>query len=245
MRPTKKALAIWPDIQEALTRIRGLLGPLKFVPAASHQVFNIAMWDSLRHTLLPELTVYLSEHAPFVTLYLRPQMVVSTVVDLVSGTLDCAIGTFLQVPVGMHVETLFTDEWVCVMRKKNPLSRGHVSLKDYAAADHVLMRTSGSGYGIIDEWLGRRGLARRVSLVVNNFDDAMEIAKRTDLVATIPGHLRWKVDRTCCNSAAVPFANEKICCEMLWHERTDKSVAQVWLRSVIKNLVLKHPPPRS
>ncbi len=240
VRPTKKALAIWPDIQESLAKVRGLIGPPKFVPAMSHQVFNIAIWDSLRHSLLPELAVYLSTHASHVTLYLRPQMVVSTIVELEAGSLDCALGTFLQVSPGLHVDTLFTDQWVCVMRKRYPLSRRYVSLKEYAAADHVLMRTSGTGYGIIDEWLSRRGLTRRVALVVNNFDDALEIAKRTDLVATIPGHLRWKVDRAHCDSVTLPFSSERIRCEMVWHERTDKGAAQAWLRSVIRNLVIEH-----
>lgn len=219
--------------------VRGLIGPPKFAPALSHQVFNIAIWSSLRHSLLPELAVYLCEHAPHVTLYLRPQMVVSTIVELEQGSLDCALGTFLQLPPGLHVETLFTDEWLCVMRKRNPLTRRRVTLKEYAAADHVLMRTSGTGYGIIDEWLARRGLTRRVAFVVNNFDDALEVAKRTDLVATIPAHLRWKVDRALFDSAIVPFGAEKVRCEMLWHERTDKNAAQTWLRSVLKELVME------
>jgi DNA-binding transcriptional LysR family regulator len=240
VRPTKKALAIWPDIQETVATVRGLIGSPEFEPATAHQVFHVAVWDALRHSLVPGLAVHLAMHAPHVTLFLRPQTLVSTIVDLESGALDCAVGIFSQVPTGLQVNNLFTDKWVGVMRKRNPLLHRRLSLKEFAAADHVLVRPSGSGYGIIDEWLGRKGLTRHVSLVVNHFEDALEAAKRTDLVATIPRRLAWMVDRTRCESVPLPFANEMIRCDMVWHERTSKGASQVWLRSLIRDLINEH-----
>jgi DNA-binding transcriptional LysR family regulator len=237
VRPTKRALAIWPDIQEALSKVRGLFGSSDFVPAASRQIFNIAVWDSLRYSLVPALAVHLAEHAPYVTLYVRPQTIIGTVVDLEAGTLDCAVGMFPQLPPGLHVDALFSDDFVCVMRKQNPLSHGHLSLKKFAAADHVLVRSSGSGYGVVDDWLSRKGLTRHISVVVNHFEDALEIARRTNLLATIPRSLLWMMDRAKCRSVTLP---RRIQCEMVWHDRTEGNAAQGWLRAVIKNLAMDH-----
>jgi DNA-binding transcriptional LysR family regulator len=53
------------------------------------------------------------------------------------GTLDCAVGMFPALPRVIHVQSLRTDHYVCVMQRGHKLSR-EMTLEQFAAASHVV-----------------------------------------------------------------------------------------------------------
>jgi DNA-binding transcriptional LysR family regulator len=238
IRPTEKALMLWPDIQEAIAKIRASVVPPQFDPAKLRQTFNIAITYPLRYSLVPALAVHLAKHAPHLKLHVHPHTDAGSTTGLEAGHLDCAIGMFPQPAQGLHVEVLFADEYVCALRKRHPLLRSPLTLKAFAAADHVLIKSSGGGYSVVDAWLGLKGLTRKISLIVTQFEDALEVIKNTELITAIPARLSRMAVRADCRILKLPFASEKILYKMLWHERTEGSAAQMWLRSIIKTLVM-------
>lgn len=237
MRPTERAIAIWPDIQDAVGKIRTLVGTQAFDPMTSHQIFDIAITDCLRYGLVPALAAHFIVDAPHIVLHLHPHTDIGSMAELEAGRLDCALGMFPRPSTGLHVDALFADDFVCVMRKENPLSRHPLTLKGFAAANHVLVKSSGAGHGVVDAWLDLKGLTRHIPLVVNQYTDALETVRCTDLITTIPRSLVWMLDRSSCKTAKLPFATERILFKMLWHDKSDRDPAQVWLRSTLKALL--------
>ncbi|MDR3672607.1 MAG: LysR family transcriptional regulator [Holophaga sp.] len=238
VRPTERAIAIWPDIQDALGKIMTLVGAPEFESTSSHQLFQVAISDSLRYGLVPALAVHLAREAPQVKLHLHPHTETAAV-ELEAGRLDCVLGMFPQPAPGLHVDALFADDFICVMRKGNPLAQHCLTLKSFAAASHALVKSDGIGQGVVDAWLGLKGLTRQIPLVVNHYDDALTIVEQTDLVTTIPRRLAWLVDRIECRIVKLPFATERILYKMLWHDRTDRDPARIWLRAVIRAQVME------
>jgi DNA-binding transcriptional LysR family regulator len=187
---------------------------------------------------VPALASHIVKRAPYVKLYLHPHTDADSTAALEAGHLDCAIGMFRQPAAGLHVEELFADNYVCALRKSHPLLRSPLTLKAFATADHVLIQASGRGYSMVDGWLRLKGMTRKIPLVVNQFEDALEVIKKTTLITAIPGSLAKMAVRAGCRIVELPFASEKILYKMLWHDRTERSAAQIWLRSTIKTLAM-------
>jgi DNA-binding transcriptional LysR family regulator len=238
VQPTERALMMWPDIQDAIGKIRTFVVPPEFDAAKSRQIFNVAITYPLRYSLVPALAVYFAARAPHVKLHLHPHTDLGSITELEAGRLDCAVGMFPQPPRELHVEPLFADDYVCVLRRGHPLLGCRLTLKAFAAANHVLIKSSGGGYSVVDAWLSLKGLTRQISLIVNQFEDALEVLKDTNLVAAIPQRLARMAIRADCKIVKLPFASEKILYKMLWHERTNSSAAQIWLRSTIRTLLM-------
>jgi DNA-binding transcriptional LysR family regulator len=239
VQPTERAIAIWPDIREALEKIRAVSGSSDFDPATTQEIFHIAVTDALRYKLVPALALYFAENAPCAKLHMSPHTDSWSLSALEAGRLDCVIGMFPQPPPGPHVESLFTDTFVCVLRKGHPLLRHQLTLKGLESATHVLIKTSGASLGLVDNWLGLQGLTRHIALIVGHIDDALEIVRQTDMLTAIPYRVAWMAAAANCRVVKLPFDTEKILYKMLWHEKSDRSTAQKWFRATVKSLVLK------
>ena len=240
VRPTERAIAMWPDIHEAIDKIRTVIGPPEFEPSTSQEIFNVAVTDALRYSLVPSLALDFAQQAPHAKLHMYPHTDSRSIPELEAGRLDCAIGMFPQLPPGLRAESLFADNFVCALRKGHPLLCSRLTLKALASARHVLVKTSGAGQGLVDSWLNLKGLTRHIVFVVGHFEDALEIVRQTDLLTAIPVRLTWMAQVANCQTAKLPFDSERILYKMLWHERSDRSAGQMWLRAAIKGLVLKH-----
>ena len=239
VRPTERALALWPDIQDAIEKIKNSVGPSQFQPAKLRQTFDVAITHSLRSSVVPALAAHILKRAPYVKLRLHPHTDADSTAALASGQLDCAIGVFRQPALGLHVDELFADQYVCVLRKGHSLLRSPLTLGAFATANHVLVQVSGRGYSMVDGWFRLKGMARKIPLIVNQFEDALEVIKKTDLITSVPGRLTQTAVRAGCRVVQLPFTAEKILYKMLWHDRTDRTAAQIWLRSTLKALAMK------
>jgi DNA-binding transcriptional LysR family regulator len=92
--------------------------------------------------------------------------------DLVDrGEIDLLIGSFRNVPKRIRCRPLYTDEYLCVVRRDHPLLSpdGTLSLDAYVAAPHVLVTLAADDRGIVDEVLAKKGLRRRMAVTVSNF----------------------------------------------------------------------------
>ena len=83
---------------------------------------------------------------------------------------DAAI-TLKTRPMKVFVEQpLFSDGFVCVVRRGHPVLRqGRFNLQRYLALEHLLVAPGGTPGNFVDTELSRRGLARRVALQISSF----------------------------------------------------------------------------
>jgi DNA-binding transcriptional LysR family regulator len=239
--PTRKATEVWPELHDSLERIRQLVSPPEFDPGSSRLTFSIAITDSLASKLVAPVALRFASEAPGATLQFHSHDNTGSIAALQRGSLDCAIGMFPRPPADLHTDALFTDDYVCVVGGKNALWKRRLTLKAFVEAKHVLTKPSGTEPGVVDNWLSVYGLKRDIAIVVNHFPDALSIVQRTDLVTAMPRRLlsTSNASKRMVRVMTLPFDTEKILYKMLWHERTFRIRAQIWLRELIKDSVRK------
>ena len=99
----------------------------------------------------------------------------------------------------------------------------------FANCKHVVASRRGRATGPVDEALALLGLSRNVVAVVPGFPDAMEIARRSDLVAQIP-RLALSDDLV---GLDLPVSVPGITISAMWHPRVDADPAQKWFRESV------------
>ena len=246
MAPTPRAVAIWPAVREALRQLQASLIPDAFTPAQASCSFVLAMADATAAELIPGLTEMLEHEAPGVSLRVLPLTTRDPRSLLDSQTCDLAIGHFPAVlpdltakaqngeTMPFFFQRLYDGEYVCVMRKSHPLAGGPLSLDDFCAARHMLVSFSGRPYGFVDESLAALGRERRVVLTVNQFFTAGRVVAHSNLLTVLPQHfVRLTGIAAELALQPLPFAVSPVHVDALWHRRSDRLSAHVWLRDAV------------
>jgi DNA-binding transcriptional LysR family regulator len=246
LEPTPRAQELWPAVRDMLQRLQNALAPQVFHPATASTTFVLTMADATAAELMPPLVELITEHAPGVSLRVVPLTTRDPRRLLDEGHADLAIGNFPAVmsdltaraqggeAVSFLHHRLFQGEYVCVMRKGNPLAKGPLTLKRYCDARHMLVSFSGRAYGFIDQALGVMGRSRRVVLTVNQFFTAGKIVAHSDLLTVLPRHfvnVTGFADQLVLRE--LPFVPPAIEVDALWHQRHNQSSSHAWLRSQV------------
>jgi DNA-binding transcriptional LysR family regulator len=240
IRPTQKATEIWPNLQSALDQLRAIAVPPNFVPAKTNLTFGIAITDTLISRVVPALAARFVQEAPLAKLHFHLHSNPVSISALESGSIDCAVGMFPIAAADLQVDGILVDDYICVFRKKHQSLSNPLSFAEFVAAKHVLVKQATWQPGIVDTWLTVVGQRRNIVLVVNTAADAIEVVRRTDLVAIVPRQFILSI-REIGNLvvADLPFEHEKILYKLAWHDRTDRDAARVWLRSIVRETVVK------
>jgi DNA-binding transcriptional LysR family regulator len=103
------------------------------------------------------------------------------------GVIDLEIGTVRTTAPEIRTRLLFRDHYVGVCRPGHPLvgSTGF-DVAHWAACGHVVTARGQDVTGAVDAALEALGLRRKVAMVVPSFTSAMQVARYSDLLATIP-----------------------------------------------------------
>jgi len=156
------------------------------------------------------------------------------IIDLETGVVGKATGPELR------TQALFRDRFVGVVRKGHPLCRGRITASRYAACNHVLDARHDQGESPIDKALKARGHDRQIVAIVSGFSTALALARRSDLVATVPerhtGNLRDGL-----HSFALPFPAQQFTISLLWHPRQEADAAHRWLRNCVRDVCARVP----
>ena len=246
MAPTPRAVVIWPAVREALRQLQASLIPGEFVPGQASSSFVLTMADATAAELIPGLSETLEHEAPGVSIRVVPLTTRDPRRLLDTQACDLAIGHFPAVLPDLAAKAqsgetttffsqrLYDGEYVCVMRKDHPLAGGRLSLDDFCAARHMLVSFSGRPYGFVDESLAALGRERRVVLTVNQFFTAGRVVAHSNLLTVLPRHF------VCVTGIAaelalqpLPFAVSPVHVDALWHRRSDRLSAHVWLRGAV------------
>ena len=246
MAPTPRAVVIWPAVREALRQLQASLIPNEFVAAEATTAFVLAMADATAAELIPGLTEILEREAQGVGIRVVPLTTRDPRRMLDEEACDLAVGYFPSVVPDLTVKAqngeampflfqrLYDGEYVCVMRKDHPLAGGVLSLDDFCNARHMLVSFSGRPYGFIDESLAALGRERRVVLTVNQFFTAGRVVAHSNLLTVLPRHF-VRVTGIDAQLALqpLPFAVSPVHVDALWHRRSDRLSAHVWLRRAV------------
>lgn len=238
MMPTPFAEQLAEPIGHALGLIhRGLNQHSRFEPGSVQRSVSIGMTDIGEIVFLPRLVERLRTAAPGLALSTVRTTATNLREDMESGKVDLAIGPLPQLKAGFFQRRLFRQRYVCLFRKGHALDRRRVTLADFKAAEHLIIVSSGTGHGKVDELIRRAGVERTVRLTVPHFVSVGHILKQSDMVATVTERLA--------ESLAEPFglsfrphpvALPEVAINVFWHAKVHRSPAHQWLRAVLFDL---------
>ena len=105
------------------------------------------------------------------------------------AALDLILACLPDAFPGFHRQRIYADRDVLAVRRGHPLGKRLRHLDTFREARHVAVACDGAREDMIDAWLRRRGIERRIALTVPGYLQALRMAARTDLVAFVPGRL--------------------------------------------------------
>jgi DNA-binding transcriptional LysR family regulator len=237
VRPTSRMLAMWPELHRSLGTIRASIASQRFDISSNTSTFRLAVTDSIAAEAVSKLVLQVHAKSPSARTALSLHTNASSIEGIERGTLDCAVGMFPSLPRSIHVQGLFADSYVCVMRRRHRLSR-KMSLDDFVACGHVLVTPSGQDLGVVDGWLSLQGRRRNIVAVVNRFSDALKIVADSDLLTCVPNRYFSQnhepfVSAGGLTSSPLPFEAENILYKLVWHERVHAHPAHQWFRFLV------------
>ncbi|ODV41787.1 LysR family transcriptional regulator [Cupriavidus sp. UYMMa02A] len=233
MLPTPLALELAEPVGYALESLQATLSQkLTFDPAHSARAFRVAMTDIGEVHFIPPLMSSLGQNAPGVTLTTVRNTSVDLATDMNQGRIDLAVGHLPELSTGFFQRRLFRQRYVCLFRPGHALDKKRINMRDFEAAEHVVVTAAGTGHARVDEALAEAGVHRRVRLRVPHFVALGDIIATTDLVATVT----WTFAERCAKYFGLrhvshPFALPEIQINLLWHARYHHDPANQWLRN--------------
>jgi len=238
MEPTPFADQLAESVSYALAMIHsGVNQRTTFEPATAKRAFTIGMTDIGEIYFLPALIERLRTEAPGITLSTVRNAAVNLRDELESGKVDVGIGLLPQLKAGFFQRRLFTQSYVCLMRRGHRLDKRKLSLAEFSAAEHLVVISAGTGHGKVDELLQRSGVERSVRLTVPHYVSVGHILRGSDLIATVPERLA--------NRLIEPFGLAKVphpaklpdvAINVFWHAKYHRSPDNRWLRGVVFDL---------
>jgi DNA-binding transcriptional LysR family regulator len=238
MEPTPFADQLAESVSYALAMIHsGVNQRTSFAPASASRPFTIGMTDIGEIYFLPALVERLHREAPQVTLSTVRNTAINLRDELEAGKVDIAIGLLPQLKAGFFQRRLFLQRYVCLMRRGHRLDKRKLSLAEFAAAEHLVVVSAGTGHGKVDELLQRSGIERSVRLTVPHYVSVGHILQTSDLITTVPERLADRLLEPF-GLAKVPHPAKlpEIAINVFWHAKFHRSPAHQWLRGVVFDL---------
>ncbi|MDP3668916.1 MAG: LysR family transcriptional regulator [Telluria sp.] len=235
MQPTPLADQLAVPIADALTAIReSLFQPLLFDAATSCRQFTFAMTDIGEFHFLPQLMEKLETLAPGVTISTVRSTAINLKFEMETGKVDLALGHLPDLTAGFHCRTLFSQRYVCLFRRGHAIDQGTLSVETFAAAEHAVVISAGTGHGHADEFLQRAGILRRIRLRVPHFVALADILESSDLIATVPVAFAIRsIKHFDLRYAPHPIDLPLIDINLFWHSKYHREPANRWLRELI------------
>lgn len=234
--PTPRALELREKVRQLVQDAETVLRPVEALDLKRLlRTFTLRNRDGFVENFGPALIARIEREAPGVRLrFVQKSDKEST--GLRDGSVDLETGV-VGGTAGPEVRTrgLFRDRFVGAVRMGHPLSDSLATPAGYAAGRHVAVSRRGLERGPIDEALEPLGLEREIATVVENFSEALAVARGSDLIASVPERCTGCL-RDGLASFPLPFPLPGITISLLWHPRMEADPAHRWLRQCVREV---------
>ncbi len=238
MLPTPRAQELAVPIAEVLDGLRRrVFANPTFDPALAGRAFTVCLTDVGGLVFLPALLKRLRELAPDTVLHSRQLPALELVAALETGEVDIAIGYFPDLPGSLMQQRLYERSYVCAFREAHPEIGNELTLKQYVALDHAVVRSPVRVHETVDRALARRRMSRRVVLSVPHYIVIPSILEQTDLVSTVPAEIGAVFARFArIRMVPLPVRVPNVVLRQYWHPRYQQDAANRWLRGLVSEL---------
>ncbi len=233
VQPTPFAEGLAQPVASALAIVRATVEKPSFEPATARRNFRIASSDIGERYFLPRLSQNLAAAAPWVTVEVVPFPEVDLMTGLASGELDLAVGFLPPLGKQVHVQRLFRERFVYVMRRGHPLIRRRaLSIADLRRTRHVLVNPPGTPHlAEVAKVLRGPTVQAPIALQVRSFLCVGPIVGSCDLVSVVPSNLAALVaENVDIELVDPPVKFRGFDVAIAWHQRVHRDPGLEWLR---------------
>jgi DNA-binding transcriptional LysR family regulator len=241
--PTPRAHEIVRTARVHLQQLQeGLLKGERFDPATSTRAIVLGLSEIAEMAFLPSILEHLRAHAP--------KCPVSTITlpdaqlgeELEKGNVDVAAGYFPALAQrNFRQRRLSKHGFACLMRAGHPLWKSRLTVSAYLAAEHIAVRRAGRSQEVLERFLERRKMRRKIALYTSNVLSVPFIVMDTHLVATLPYAVVTRfASLTSQVVAALPPFDATYDLKVHWHRRFDNEPRSIWLREQLAMVFKDH-----
>ncbi|MFV8184579.1 MULTISPECIES: LysR family transcriptional regulator [unclassified Streptomyces] len=241
MTPTPYALGVREQVHELLQQVQGVLAPSRELDLSTlERTFTLRWHDSLVALSGPALLSAVREAAPGVRLRFVAESSIDTP-ELRRGEVDLEANANRPSAPDVRCETVGESRLVVVMRQAHPLTRVRtVTAQRYADAEHVTVSRRGNLSNVVDAALARLGLTRRVVATAPTEPAALEFARGSDLLVSVPQATTHSlVADLGLVVLPLPLELPPAPVYLSWHQRYDTDRAHAWLRGLARTALAR------
>ena len=240
MQPTPRAMAIADTARSVLGKIAAeIVATPLFDASASELSIKLALSDVGEVVFLPTILRKVRELMPRAAVCSATLPVAEVPRELESGGLDLAVGYFPDLQKSSFFQqTLFQDGFACLIRADHPISANKLTIRQFLQLDHAVVRVESRTEEVIERYLARQKIQRRVVLTTPHFASTPMIIAQSDLIVTVPEPLARYFAGSGANLRVVglPFELPRIDLKQYWHRKFHHDPRSRWLRSTIFSL---------
>lgn len=240
MQPTPRGVDLIAAARDVLARVGdGIVAAPGFDPQQSMRTVTLALSDVGEVVFLPAILRELRRVLPNAGVRSVSLPAAELPRELESGAIDLAIGYFPDLQrSNFFQQTLFSDTFASLIRADHPIAARRLTIKQFLQLEHAVVRAETRTEEVIERFLARQKLRRRVVLETPHFASAPIIVAQSDLIVTVPEPLA----RYFCSVSAqvrlveLPFAPPRIPLKQFWHRKFHHDARSRWLRTLIYDL---------
>ena len=236
MQPTPRGSALVESAREILGRIGSdIVATPAFDPTTCQRPITLALSDVGEVVFLPALLKSLRQHAPQASVNAVSLPAAEIANGLEAGTVDLAMGYFPDLKKhNFFQQVLFSDGFVSLLRADHPVSAKKLSLKQFLQLEHAVIRAESRTEEVIERYLARKRVQRRVVLTTQHFSSAPLIVAQSDLIVTVPEPLARYFSNASSQVRVVglPFEAPRIDLKQFWHRKFHHDARNRWLREL-------------
>ena len=232
---TPKAEALRAPLKSLLSGVTDLIDPPDVPLADIRQTLRITTADYPALIVIAPLQQELQRAAPGIDLVIQPWHGADAArMALVDGSTDLAISVFPPAEDDLHREELLSEHYVAAMRTGHPAA-GRFDLESWLAYPHILVSGRGDTRTPIDAELANRGAARRVGLVVPNFQMVPDLLRGSDMIALLPSRVLAEFDGLASFPPPLPVPGFTL--HLAWHRRRARDAALRFVAAILTRLL--------
>jgi DNA-binding transcriptional LysR family regulator len=238
--PTPRAHALIRAARPLVNELHAsVLAEEHFNPGVSDRPFTFAMSDVGEMVFLPRLLERLRAQAPNAAIQSVSMPPHEIAEGLENGDIDLAIGYFPDLTrSSFFQQRLFTHAFGCLLRANHPRRSRRLSLDDFLAMEHAVVRAEGRSQELFERFLERKGIHRKIVLLTPHFLSLPMIVARSNLVTTVPHALGVYFSRLSTDLCLVrlPFDIAGFDLKQHWHRKYHSDSRNQWLRRQVSQI---------
>lgn len=240
MDPTPRGVSLIATAREVIQLAGAEVGSGEaFDPATTQACLTLALSDVGEMVFLPRLLDYLRRHAPGATLRSVAHNAEDIERGLTNGRIDLAVGYFPDLKRhNFYQQRLFSHHFSCLVRSAHPSVGESLSVSQFLELGHAVVRAEGRSQELVEAYLKRVGLARRIVVETPHFMSLPTLIARSDLIATVPHALGLYLQQSSARVRIVPppLPFPRFDLKQHWHRKYHQDPKRVWLRNAVTAL---------